>query len=166
MREPKTSRKAAARRLAEAGCTVHEIAAITGHTTLKEVERYTKAVDRERPYRCRAAKERNELSPFHRADPKPKDHREYSRSGPCIAAKAVRACPIWVIFVRPKRLPPCGMSALPPKADIERTCRDVRFVPIADSCTAANEVHGVAMIYSITSSMRPRWFVVRWEKET
>ena len=38
-------RKAACRRLAEAGCTVHEIAAISGHKTLKEVERYTKAAD-------------------------------------------------------------------------------------------------------------------------
>jgi integrase len=34
-------RKAAARRLAEAGCTPNEIMAITGHRTLKEVERYT-----------------------------------------------------------------------------------------------------------------------------
>jgi integrase len=41
-------RKAAARRLAEAGCTPHEIAAITGHATLKEVERYTKAASRKR----------------------------------------------------------------------------------------------------------------------
>lgn len=40
-------RKAAARRLAEAGCTPHEIQSITGHTTLKEVERYTAAVSRE-----------------------------------------------------------------------------------------------------------------------
>ena len=39
-------RKAAARRLAEAGCTPHEIAAITGHATLKEVIRYTEAADR------------------------------------------------------------------------------------------------------------------------
>lgn len=38
-------RKAAARRLAEAGCSPHEIAAITGHSSLREVERYTKAVD-------------------------------------------------------------------------------------------------------------------------
>src|SRR5262249_28072825 len=30
-------RKAAARRLAEAGCTVHQIAAITGHTSLREI---------------------------------------------------------------------------------------------------------------------------------
>jgi integrase/recombinase XerD len=36
-------RKACARRLAEAGCTPHEIMSITGHRTLAEVERYTKA---------------------------------------------------------------------------------------------------------------------------
>jgi integrase len=41
-------RKAACRRLAEAGCTVHEIAAISGHKSLKEVERYTKGVDQAR----------------------------------------------------------------------------------------------------------------------
>lgn len=39
-------RKAASRRLAEAGCTPSEIGAITGHTTLKEIERYTAAADR------------------------------------------------------------------------------------------------------------------------
>jgi integrase len=38
-------RKAACRRLAEAGCTPHEIMAISGHTTLKEIVRYTKAAD-------------------------------------------------------------------------------------------------------------------------
>jgi len=38
-------RKAAARRLAEAGCSSKEIAAITGHTTLKEIERYTRAAE-------------------------------------------------------------------------------------------------------------------------
>jgi integrase len=36
-------RKAAATRLAEAGASEHEIMAITGHTTSKEVSRYTKA---------------------------------------------------------------------------------------------------------------------------
>jgi integrase len=41
-------RKAACRRLAEAGCTVHEIAAISGHVSLAEVQRYTKAVDQAR----------------------------------------------------------------------------------------------------------------------
>jgi integrase len=41
-------RKAAARRLAEAGCSAHEIAAITGHKTLKEVELYTKSADQVR----------------------------------------------------------------------------------------------------------------------
>ena len=29
-------------------CTVHEIASISGHATLKEVERYTKAADQQR----------------------------------------------------------------------------------------------------------------------
>lgn len=41
-------RKAASRRLAECGCTTHEIASITGHASLKEVERYTKSADRKR----------------------------------------------------------------------------------------------------------------------
>ena len=41
-------RKAAARRLAEAGCTLHQIASITGHRTLREVERYTRDADQER----------------------------------------------------------------------------------------------------------------------
>lgn len=41
-------RKAAARRLAEAGCTAHEIASITGHRTLSEIERYTRAVEQRR----------------------------------------------------------------------------------------------------------------------
>jgi integrase len=41
-------RKAAARRLAEAGCTEHEIAAITGHASLREIVRYTKAADQKR----------------------------------------------------------------------------------------------------------------------
>lgn len=41
-------RKAAARRLAEAGCTAHEISAITGHASLRELARYTKAVDQKK----------------------------------------------------------------------------------------------------------------------
>jgi integrase len=41
-------RKAACRRGAEAGWTVHQIAAWSGHRTLKEVERYTKAADQKR----------------------------------------------------------------------------------------------------------------------
>jgi integrase len=45
---PHGLRKAAARRLAEAGCTTHQIASITGHKTLSEVQRYTKAADQER----------------------------------------------------------------------------------------------------------------------
>jgi len=34
--------------LAEAGCSTHRIRAITGHTTLKKVERDTKAADQKR----------------------------------------------------------------------------------------------------------------------
>jgi integrase len=41
-------RKAASVRLAEAGCTPHEIAAITGHASLKEIVRYTNTADRKR----------------------------------------------------------------------------------------------------------------------
>jgi len=40
--------KAAARRLAEAGCTAHEIAAITGHKTLSEIERYCREAEKKR----------------------------------------------------------------------------------------------------------------------
>ena len=38
-------RKAGSRCLAEAGCTAHQIKAITGHEILSEVERYPRAVD-------------------------------------------------------------------------------------------------------------------------
>jgi len=41
-------RKAAATRLADRGATAHEIMAITGHKTLKEVERYTRAASQKR----------------------------------------------------------------------------------------------------------------------
>lgn len=41
-------RKAASVRLAEAGCTPHEIASITGHASLKEIVRYTATADRKR----------------------------------------------------------------------------------------------------------------------
>jgi integrase len=45
---PHGLRKAAARRLAEAGASVHQIAAITGHRSLKEVARYTQGADQVR----------------------------------------------------------------------------------------------------------------------
>jgi integrase len=41
-------RKAACRRLAEAGCSTSQIAAISGHASLSEVQRYTKAADQAR----------------------------------------------------------------------------------------------------------------------
>jgi integrase len=49
-------RKAAARRLAEAGCSAPEIASITGHRSLKEVQRYIDAADRVRLATSAAAK--------------------------------------------------------------------------------------------------------------
>jgi enterobacteria phage integrase len=46
--QPHGLRKAAGRRLAEAGCTAHEIMAILGHKTLTEAERYTREADQVR----------------------------------------------------------------------------------------------------------------------
>jgi integrase len=44
--KPHGLRKAACRRLAEAGCSEKQIAAISGHASLDEVARYTKAADK------------------------------------------------------------------------------------------------------------------------
>jgi integrase len=49
-------RKASLTRLADAGCSTHELAAISGHKTLSELERYTKAANQARL--ARAAMER------------------------------------------------------------------------------------------------------------
>lgn len=49
-------RKTAAAALAEAGATVHEIAAITGHKSLREIERYTKEADQLRRAEAAVAK--------------------------------------------------------------------------------------------------------------
>ena len=49
-------RKAACRRLAEAGCSANEIAAISGHASLREVERYTRAADQARMARNAVAR--------------------------------------------------------------------------------------------------------------
>jgi enterobacteria phage integrase len=46
--QPHGLRKAAGRRLAEAGCTAHEIMAVLGHKTLAEAERYTREADQAR----------------------------------------------------------------------------------------------------------------------
>jgi len=55
-------RKAACRRLAEAGCSANEIAAISGHASLREVERYTRAVDQARMARNAVARTRTATS--------------------------------------------------------------------------------------------------------
>jgi integrase len=43
---PHGLRKAGSKLLGDSGCTAHEIMAVTGHRTLKEVQRYTEAYDR------------------------------------------------------------------------------------------------------------------------
>jgi integrase len=55
-------RKAAARRLAEAGCSSHEIGAITGHRTLKELERYTRSAEQARLAKQAMARQENKPS--------------------------------------------------------------------------------------------------------
>src|SRR6516162_3617584 len=51
---PHGLRHAAATRLAEAGASPHQLAAITGHKTLTEVARYTKTADHIRMARAAA----------------------------------------------------------------------------------------------------------------
>lgn len=46
--KPHGLRKAAGRRLADAGCTAHEIMAVLGHKTLAGAERYTREADKRR----------------------------------------------------------------------------------------------------------------------
>jgi hypothetical protein len=41
-----TGCKACATALAEAGASTHEISAVTGHTSLEEIERYTRAAQK------------------------------------------------------------------------------------------------------------------------
>ena len=51
-----SARKAACRRFAEAGCSANEIMAHSGHGTMKELIRYTKAADQARLARNALAK--------------------------------------------------------------------------------------------------------------
>jgi integrase len=53
-------RKAACTRLADLGASAHEIAAISGHKTLGEVERYTKGADQARLARAAMGRMANE----------------------------------------------------------------------------------------------------------
>jgi hypothetical protein len=48
-------------RLAEAGCTAHEIAAISGRISLAEVQRYTKGSGQRRAARAAMAKTRTQI---------------------------------------------------------------------------------------------------------
>lgn len=49
-------RKSAAVRLVEAGCSSKEVAAITGHASLREIERYTRAAEQEKLARAAIAR--------------------------------------------------------------------------------------------------------------
>jgi len=55
-------RKASMTRLAEAGCSVHEIAAFSGHKTLSEIAHYTRTVEQAALAREAMAKARTKLS--------------------------------------------------------------------------------------------------------
>jgi integrase len=55
-------RKAKMRRLAESGATEKEIAAWSGHKTLREIERYTKAADQKRLARAATNRIRTEIA--------------------------------------------------------------------------------------------------------
>jgi len=57
-------RKAGCRRLAEAGCSVHEIAAWSGHRTLSEIADYTRSVEQAAMAREAMHKVRTKLSKF------------------------------------------------------------------------------------------------------
>ena len=61
-------RKAACRRLAEAGCSANEIAAISGHASLAEVARYTKAADQAKLARAAMARTEKEHRLSHLAE--------------------------------------------------------------------------------------------------
>jgi hypothetical protein len=61
--------------------------------------------------------------------------------GCCAAGFQSDLCPLWLI--RGRNVPAEAMSALPPKADNEQTCRHVRFVPKADSCSAKDSLSAI-----------------------
>jgi integrase len=67
-------RKAAARRMAEAGCSAKQIASITGHKSLSEVERYVR--EAEQDLMAVDAIERVANSPHFQISQKPADRRE------------------------------------------------------------------------------------------
>src|SRR5262249_53584468 len=59
--KPHGLRKTLGRRMAESGCSAHEIMAVLGHTTLAEAERYTREADRRRGGRQAIAKIKNRI---------------------------------------------------------------------------------------------------------
>lgn len=68
---PHGLRKAIMRRLAESGSSAEEIAAISGHRSLKGIERYTAAADRARPSKAAIAKLRGDKKRTQMSDLQP-----------------------------------------------------------------------------------------------
>ena len=64
-------RKAACRRLAEAGCSANVIQAISGHASLREVQRYVEAADRARLARAGIATVATAFPPTRTSSGKP-----------------------------------------------------------------------------------------------
>jgi hypothetical protein len=77
-------RKSAPIRLANAGCSAHEIAAITGHRSLREVEHYTRAADQQRLSRQAMGRMERERGPTYRLGwtKKPKSADETTAKSP------------------------------------------------------------------------------------
>jgi integrase len=66
--KPHGLRKTLGGRMADAGCSAHEIMAALGHTTLAEAERYTREADRRRGgrqavFKLEAARNANSIAP-------------------------------------------------------------------------------------------------------
>jgi integrase len=64
-------RKTALTRLADAGCTIHQLAAVGGHASLKMVEHYTKRADQARLAREAFAKREQEQIGMESVEPEP-----------------------------------------------------------------------------------------------
>ena len=73
-------RKAAARRLAEAGCTEKQIASITGHRSLAEVARYTRKADQKRLARQAMATQEENNPGTQSGNPEPENWQTLKKS--------------------------------------------------------------------------------------
>jgi hypothetical protein len=81
-----------------------------------------------------AAEQRDEVAPFHRLTPRPTVTDKYSRSGWCIAAKAVHSCPRGLNNVESNRGEPVAYVRIAPKSrrkfELCGACDEVPLVNI------------------------------------